>query len=579
MLRLGYVLARYPADRRSLAAIATQIKEALKERRTADLRTLVGSGLGAEIRRTQQPDLLTAVTTVAAAYVDRLVPETLPAAWAAIDTIAATAGPLLQSLLANASAVDPTAAAGSMQQRRANAAAELATYLRYLGKDQWPTGLLDLHVVVRSVLPVLVEVEQPVQLVQVSADTRTLLDPQRRTAASKLTGLQMHHFGAFYKATWRANDWMWGRLDGCGWLVHVLLDPRRVIAVLENDEVEPAQRVDRSSGGCSRHWGANDAGGGRTVARVPGRRQGRGADQLAGRGPVGRVGAAGAHRGRRAHLCRRQPRAGQGGSAVRAGHVVARDLRRGQGHGRPAGQSHRDGPHAGRLPGRERDPRIAGRLAALPADPHPHGGRRHLRRHAMKSPPASLRPTFATARSITQTAYVATDQTHGKRQWMTLAGVAGLVVGVLAMLEDSVWFGLPGLVLFGTGALLLAFCVGNGLPRVVTAALAFAVVLLAAAPWLPYIDSRFYSWLLKTLVPWLHRERWVWPAFVLVLLLPPAMSVVGVRRQLAAAARKRRADAAHHRPSPRPSTPMPAAPKTGPPPSRSPIASRTSLGR
>src|SRR5258708_4311920 len=66
------------------------------------------------------------------------------------------------------------------------------------------------------------------ELVQVSADTRSLLARDWKTAQKKLTGMQFHHFGAFYKRSWRANDWMWGRLDGAGWLVHVLLDPRRV---------------------------------------------------------------------------------------------------------------------------------------------------------------------------------------------------------------------------------------------------------------------------------------------------------------------------------------------------------------
>jgi hypothetical protein len=50
----------------------------------------------------------------------------------------------------------------------------------------------------------------------------------RSSAAEKLAGLQMQHFGAFYKSAWRANDWMWGRLDGAGWLVHLMLDPRRI---------------------------------------------------------------------------------------------------------------------------------------------------------------------------------------------------------------------------------------------------------------------------------------------------------------------------------------------------------------
>ncbi|MFH9613341.1 DUF3376 domain-containing protein [Streptomyces pratensis] len=46
---------------------------------------------------------------------------------------------------------------------------------------------------------------QVLELVQMSADTRTLLDT-RSLAQEKLTGLQLHHFGAFYKRSWRAND-------------------------------------------------------------------------------------------------------------------------------------------------------------------------------------------------------------------------------------------------------------------------------------------------------------------------------------------------------------------------------------
>ena len=88
--------------------------------------------------------------------------------------------------------------------------------------------LFDLAATQRAMLPAEADIEQSFELVQVSADTRSLLAPDWQTAQQKLTGMQFHHFGAFYKRSWRANDWMWGRLDGAGWLVHVLLDPRRV---------------------------------------------------------------------------------------------------------------------------------------------------------------------------------------------------------------------------------------------------------------------------------------------------------------------------------------------------------------
>ena len=129
---------------------------------------------------------------------------------------------------------------------------DLLTFLRLPYPDQGngtPAGapgrlalrLAELHAAVRSTSPVGAEAEQRLELIQASADTRTLLAPNRASASAKLTGLQLHHFAAFYKGTWRANDWMWGRLDGAGWLVQVLLDPRRIMAVIDAQRAsEPA---------------------------------------------------------------------------------------------------------------------------------------------------------------------------------------------------------------------------------------------------------------------------------------------------------------------------------------------------
>ncbi|GAA3555894.1 patatin-like protein [Amycolatopsis ultiminotia] len=88
--------------------------------------------------------------------------------------------------------------------------------------------LLLLHVATRGLLAELPSVDQRVDLVQVSADTRTLLDLSRARCEDKLTGTQANNFGAFYKSSWRANDWMWGRIDGAGWLMQCLLEPARL---------------------------------------------------------------------------------------------------------------------------------------------------------------------------------------------------------------------------------------------------------------------------------------------------------------------------------------------------------------
>ena len=92
-------------------------------------------------------------------------------------------------------------------------------------------------------------VEQRVDLIQVSADAGNGLDPRER-AEDKLAGLQLAHFGAFYKRSWRANDWMWGRHDAVQRLVQVLLDPAR-LRQLGFGARAPSRR---SSGSPSKGW-------------------------------------------------------------------------------------------------------------------------------------------------------------------------------------------------------------------------------------------------------------------------------------------------------------------------------------
>jgi hypothetical protein len=66
-----------------------------------------------------------------------------------------------------------------------------------------------------------------VELVQVSASCTS---PWGGGASprEKLAGMQLAHFGAFYRKAWRANDWMIGRLDGIDRLVRIALNPDRL---------------------------------------------------------------------------------------------------------------------------------------------------------------------------------------------------------------------------------------------------------------------------------------------------------------------------------------------------------------
>jgi patatin-related protein len=89
------------------------------------------------------------------------------------------------------------------------------------------------------------EVEQGVELVQVSSLTPELL-----------TGVQQHHFGAFYRPSWRVNDWLRGRLDAAEQLMRILLSPERLrqlgydattaLEKVREIAVGPADSADRS---------------------------------------------------------------------------------------------------------------------------------------------------------------------------------------------------------------------------------------------------------------------------------------------------------------------------------------------
>jgi patatin-related protein len=98
---------------------------------------------------------------------------------------------------------------------------ELADLHRWLFARERAEGVLEqmlrLDVVQFATSGAAPQAEQEVELVQVSGS-----DP------SAITGMQLHHFGAFYRASWRVNDWIAGRLDGAKQIMRLLLSPERL---------------------------------------------------------------------------------------------------------------------------------------------------------------------------------------------------------------------------------------------------------------------------------------------------------------------------------------------------------------
>jgi len=192
------------------------------------------------------------LTAAAAKLADEFFEQPGPsdAAWESLGLAFVNKWSILSTLASDDSSA-PDAEKDSLRARRGAATRQLRIYLNYLVPEdglessdadvQVAMKLFDLAVTQRAMLPADADIDQSLELVQVSADTRSLLAPNIQTAQQKLTGMQFHHFGAFYKRSWRANDWMWGRLDGAGWLVHVLLEPQRVrwIVQAHANEHEP----------------------------------------------------------------------------------------------------------------------------------------------------------------------------------------------------------------------------------------------------------------------------------------------------------------------------------------------------
>ena len=56
----------------------------------------------------------------------------------------------------------------------------------------------------------------------------------------KLTGIRLMHFAGFYRPSWRANDFLWGRLDGAARIVDLLVDGQRARQVIALGGAPPA---------------------------------------------------------------------------------------------------------------------------------------------------------------------------------------------------------------------------------------------------------------------------------------------------------------------------------------------------
>lgn len=238
LVRLGYQRAITPTEREMITGHRAAIEDAYQASSPAwDEDDQVERSLARAAKTGPVPDLMTVAAELADAKRQALLIG-LPRPPAAADDIKAAWEKLTAAMIALLADLERLATPDGRDSRK-EAADALISYLRYFGfaaaPDRLADRLLSLVIAERALEAAEPDVDQPVEFIQVSANTRTPLAPANElNTVNKLRGVELHHFAAFYKSSWRAYDWMWGRMDGSGWLVHILLDPRRILAVIED---------------------------------------------------------------------------------------------------------------------------------------------------------------------------------------------------------------------------------------------------------------------------------------------------------------------------------------------------------
>jgi patatin-related protein len=606
MIRVGFTLATDDGQRQELSQLSHAVHRAHAAAEPPDIEDFIADRIGASSGA--QETLAERAGEIAVAYAGELArpgprredyrlhegeDDTLAGGWRRLAAAVAARHGLLQELAGSVaplghgmpavSAFPVAPGQDAFGRRRLRAAAELDTLLRFLGNDTdgIADGLFDLYVATRSVLPVGLEVEQRIELVQVSADTRNLLAPERHSARSKLTGLQLYQLGAFYKSSWRANDWMWGRLDGAGWLVHLLLDPRRVLAIsrqqqkagqraswfydqlrdLTGDDPPSQQAVLNELAYLDDETGHQP-----TPASLPQTAlwvaSGFQRDIAAAELPVIA----------REILCTPSRRPSHWAQEVltAAGHqAIMAAAARAAGEAAASGHWTREQRRVRRLseqlaaspPGQPDDRLLATRLRDCPVPDETLAaeiGEPSFTRTITKAAavavaiasgtadrPPLLKATFAAARHTTLAGYRATVLTRGQPRALIAGGIVLLVLGLVAVIQGSSLLGLTGIALILTGVYLTAlgtWSLSLRMLRFTAAVIVAGVVLLPGTPaarsWLfgndcgpPACSGTGHA---GHLLPW-FRGSWHWPLFALLVVL---LLLLLTRRPIRTASRR-----------------------------------------
>jgi patatin-related protein len=547
VLSRAYRLTSAAEQRAALGALRLRVSEAMPDRTQPSQAVTFAEVLGAAqqlpavVSGGATPEAQAAATAAHAVLGANMAPELGREPW---HDLAEVVIELRGQLTAPGAAGNPPGSAGEF-------AWNLLDYLTgpagANSADTVAARLFDLHVARYAMQADAVLADQALELVQMSSDTRTSLD-RRTLAGEKLTGLGMRHFGAFYKASWRANDWMWGRIDGAGWLVHLLLDPRRLHQLAAEAE-DPASFGDRLREKLEEIAGGAAPSG--IWAPEPGRPE-ETAEMAFLSGPTppptslpltamwvaARLQRLIAGEELRHIVEQIDTDKSDGADEDRAGDFLAAYH---DAVGNVAGSA-TNGPypvvpeaeaanvlHACQIPaekitGEMGSPlftRTVVRAAAVAATMVDPGS----------ATPAPLRPILTTARTVTSLANRVTSLGPAARHPL-LAGLYLIALGVFASTSTIKLLSAAGLLAVPVGVLLISVGASRRILTALTVITVAAGVALATAAFLPILRDHLFPWLENTVIPNLARHPAQWAMLVFFVLLPPLWTIVTIVERL-----------------------------------------------
>ncbi|WP_284747948.1 patatin-like protein [Amycolatopsis sp. RTGN1] len=479
----------------------------------------------------------------------------LDEAWRTIAEALRETAPVLHDLAVAPAADDVS---GELRAEAEAAGKTIITLLTWLdlpsaGQPLEVCGrLLTLHIATRGLLAQLPSVDQRVDLVQVSADSRTLLDLRRQRASQKLTAMQAGHFGAFYKSSWRANDWMWGRIDAVGWLMQCLLEPARLRLITPDVVANAFRSLDWRPPSIEDELAPEEVEELRTQLNEELAFLGLDADL----GPVTQTRDLPASMPVTAMVLARSRQITIAGEELPVVANRARtDAEVAKGNGKPS-QAFRelmakpvkttDGVQrafrscrisAETLGGERGTPLLTTTLVKA-------GATSVNAAAGAGTVPSAVRPAARLAQATGRSAWwVARGAAQLRAPWNLLAALIAALAGLVIGNESGPvlqWVGLPvtaGAILF---LLISVFTLGRSWKGVVgTLAAAVGICLLSAA-YVPPIRELLFPWLINLMTDWRHGEHAVWWLVVSALLLVPAATTPATATWHAVTERRRR---------------------------------------